>query len=600
MRHQEKIVELLRKKIIELELKKKEISVFDSKLETISPVVQKIDNILNDYKNLLYLTQEDLNILKPFCSDENIKMLLVCKEFIQNANFNFNEKLKEKLNLICMETSEKIDNYKKELLSNSEDIKDINREIEAYLKITRHINNDYDMDTFERIMNLIKESDLLGQEKIDLLIYVANTSIKFLDMDVLNIGIVNEEESEELEITNLEEEDLINLFNKYGYNFDLFKDTAKTKLKKYGKLNNIEDILIEFKNQGIKINKLIVTKSLSIAEIFVYSNATLIKEILDISKEKGITFDQLIKIPSCFISKKRNVVRLGHASGPGPNGDTPIGSQEDFVKNFKLIEEIFSSVYNEEDFSNLFDKCCSIFIKPHNNIKRSIRSFEYYGITPKNYLKTLSSLASYHIVDIIDLCIELNCFDYLKQNLSKVNLMPDDEQFYMIARARQLGYSDYKIFNSRGLRYKELSQDKQIGVNKTNGAIITNKYILDSKLKTLFIHYNDVLFETSKTEDSDFSLIKFYLFSFESGFKFKKFDELYSDPNNNLIYNINGIIISKNKVLRIYNNMLSRNIPDSVELLLFALTYNSIITQQQFDIIFDEINKIYSNKEKKL
>lgn len=595
-----KILTIIDKKITKLESQQNKISgLVDSEIEDVSSSLLKIENLLMDFNCLKNLEENDFINIANFCSKEDIQYLKVYKEVAKNNNFSFSSISQEKLKIIYNTIKTSFNIYKQKLLNNSEILIEIKKELEILYKISKNINSEYDVFTFEKILDLIKESDLIEDEKIDLLIYMANSSIASFDIDVLNINL-EEETEERLEETNLSDKELLDLFKLFGYDFDLFKPKAKTKLKKYGKLNNIKDILNELKYQKIDLSEIIINKSSNIVEIFIYSNAKLIKEILNIAESKNINFYQLIKIPSCFISKKKNFLKIGYEHSHSENSGVPIGSYEDFQRNIQLIEEIFSKVYDPKDFNALFDKCSFIFIKPHNNIKKAIKIFDYYGISLKEYLKTLSSLNSYHIYEIIDLCIELGCFDYLKENLSKVNLMPDDEQFYMIARARQLGYSDYKLFNSRGLRYKELKEDKHIGIDKTNGAIVTNKYVLNEPLSTIFNRYNDILLESSKLEDFNFSIINYYLKVSQTNLKFKDFDRLYFNLDNPLIYNINGIVISRNKVLRIYNNLLARNIDDTIELLLFALTYNSIITQEQFNNIYAEIGKIYSSKEKKI
>ena len=51
----------------------------------------------------------------------------------------------------------------------------------------------------------------------------------------------------------------------------------------------------------------------------------------------------------------------------------------------------------------------------------------------------------------------------------------------------------------------------------------------------------------------------------------------------------------KKKFLRIYNALVKRNIDESEDLLIYSLTKNSIITQEQFDMIEAEVHKIYKN-----
>ena len=100
-----------------------------------------------------------------------------------------------------------------------------------------------------------------------------------------------------------------------------------------------------------------------------------------------------------------------------------------------------------------------------------------------------------------------------------------------------------------------------------------------------------------KREGVDFSQVNQIFGDPNSTSKINEIDARYSDPKNPLIYNINGVIISRPKFLRIYNAIIKREYDETEDLLLFALTKNSIMTQQQFDVVKNEISKLYKNKE---
>jgi hypothetical protein len=273
------------------------------------------------------------------------------------------------------------------------------------------------------------------------------------------------------------------------------------------------------------------------------------------------------------------------------------GSHEDFEKNIDLIEALFKKTYPNQLFSSIFKKCCFIFCKPHKMIKNAINTYDEYNIPPEKYLKTLSGLNSYLQADILDLAIELDCLDYIKNNLSRAILLPDHKTFFIIARAMQLGYNKEQIFNNNRLRTKELSTDYRIGINDFNGAQVTQKYVVSGTRYKIFEEYDSVLIDSMKREGVDFSQVNQIFGDPNSTSNINEIDACYSDPKNPLIYNINGVIISRPKFLRIYNAIIKREYDETEDLLLFALTKNSIITQQQFDVVKNEISKLYKNKE---
>ena len=58
---------------------------------------------------------------------------------------------------------------------------------------------------------------------------------------------------------------------------------------------------------------------------------------------------------------------------------------------------------------------------------------------------------------------------------------------------------------------------------------------------------------------------------------------VFSDEVEPLIYNFGGIRISKIKVLRIFNILIKNGILASLDSLLFAITYNTIISAENYE-----------------
>ena len=56
----------------------------------------------------------------------------------------------------------------------------------------------------------------------------------------------------------------------------------------------------------------------------------------------------------------------------------------------------------------------------------------------------------------------------------------------------------------------------------------------------------------------------------------------YSDHKEPLLYNFNGIRISKMKVLRVFDAIINSGIPSSEEAFLFSLLYNTIISKDDY------------------
>ena len=57
----------------------------------------------------------------------------------------------------------------------------------------------------------------------------------------------------------------------------------------------------------------------------------------------------------------------------------------------------------------------------------------------------------------------------------------------------------------------------------------------------------------------------------------------FSDSKESLLYDINGLRISKLKVLRIYNALCEQNLGKTIDALLFAITYHKILTEEEYN-----------------
>ena len=67
---------------------------------------------------------------------------------------------------------------------------------------------------------------------------------------------------------------------------------------------------------------------------------------------------------------------------------------------------------------------------------------------------------------------------------------------------------------------------------------------------------------------------------------------VYSDKEEPLIYNFEGIRISKIKVLRIFNALLKNRVLADIDSFMFSITYNTIINQNDYNKLADIIKKV--------
>ena len=109
--------------------------------------------------------------------------------------------------------------------------------------------------------------------------------ISLKSLELINNIKVNKEDEEVtlLEETNLSESDVFDLFDKYNYNFDDFKDKDKVQLLRYGNLSTINDILKVFSDNEVSLY--IKGFSSKLVQILLHSNGNIVSSIMSNLKD---------------------------------------------------------------------------------------------------------------------------------------------------------------------------------------------------------------------------------------------------------------------------------------------------------------------------
>ena len=75
-------------------------------------------------------------------------------------------------------------------------------------------------------------------------------------------------------------------------------------------------------------------------------------------------------------------------------------------------------------------------------------------------------------------------------------------------------------------------------------------------------------------------------------------DDIDRIPNTRL-YNVNGVNVSRYKVLRYLNTLRKNNIEIDSNILTYVMNRNSINTYAEFNLIKDEITRLYSDTKER-
>ena len=570
---------------------------------------KSVDRDLSDFAIISY---EDLKNVKEYLTEEYYNKLVVYMSLYRNSTFNFDEELYSDLRKICVSIVNNFYKEQEKLKENNFEIEKINYEIEDLIRLKNKVNSDFsdlvssDIDSF---YSLFKQMNVPTKEIIEYIIFINNSYLK-------NVEFVQEEKEEEIVETNLNIEDLEKLFDSFGYDLTYIKDAYKEELLKYGNLENIKSIFEVFEEYEIDLNRNIINttpiikaKSGQLVKVLIYSKPELVKNLFEFAIDKGIVkgtnvdIVKLLETPSIFITRKQKYKIMVNDKNGGQGEFVSSGRNEDFFKNYELLESKYNAVVGDGRFiEKIFNKCDSIFDNAHEQVLNVIKVFELYGVSPENYLNSLSGFNSIRQADTFDLAIELNCFDYIKDNMSKAMLKTDDEMFLKIAiglkekigvlfgimkRDTIVGPKDCIYLKSASLT--NLIRDYNLTFDKFD---LNKSYAEDAN--RIFKEIEKVLSLNNNTDISmslnDLSVDNTILSKLEK----------FVSPDNPMLYVINGIQISRLKVLRLYNTLKLNGYNDSIYSIIYILTRNSYITQEQFDKLKVTIRDLLKDKEKRI
>lgn len=579
MKEKEILINLIEYNIHIIEDKIKENNKFDE--SQYNSLKEEIRLINEDNSRLL---QFDVGKVKALCTtdlEESDKRLIdFYKGILTVNNFKMGEFDQGQLRSVLAKINTLLLEYKEQTKN---EFLEERKQIQKYEELKNKINKNSDLTAheIEKIYNLLKHSDANIDDSIKIMKYIANQTIK--KYEIFESELDNEHNDEQIEKTNINIEDIRKIFEAHNSNLELLNKKSQEELQQYGNLNNIEQIFNILEKYSINSVNPYANK---IGRIFVYSNPKLIEKVFETClkyniaciNENGkniINFEQLLKTPSKFINRKRKWKRKGTEPYTGPETETEIGTQEDFIKNI----EYFAS--EGLDISHIYEKNYSCFDLPHEHIKIGVKNFKLYGIPKEYYLKTLSAFQTRKQADSFDQFIELGHFDYVKDNLSRAILLPDAPMFFKIARANQLELKIPKVFETA--LPSDITYDSKIylGINKINGAQQTRKYTPEFFNKSYF----DKAIYASDNNNIVLS---------ESDEIIKALNERFSSEEDEMVYIIAGIRISKLKVMRIYNTLKMSSLDGTLDSLMYAITRNSIITKEQYREIEKEITRFYN------
>ena len=410
-------------------------------------------------------------------------------------------------------------------------------------------------DIIQRIDNKLKEMEDAEKNK-EAKELSFNTPIKDLDLETP----ISDFEEPVVKMEHAISDDYQELFIKYGLNKALELSDSVNYFELDSMLKTLEEFsLLDKLKEKENILKRILNKN---------TNHDLVKVLNLIKDNLSVGEDSY-----------QNVLEIIIEAMPILLSDPEVITS--FAKNIDFFKE------HQINLINLFDNYRELLILDHDAILENNMKIEKYALVLNNdNVKYL--LYNKHILENLDYFIEAmgrekaflgkeEVFDgveYIKKYPYKLNTARND----LLLKLRYQSENNQKIYGSKpGILAGEIANPKvdilQIPEEYKNLYFDYNYSMVDvNEIKTL-------LEDIKNQEPTDISLDDTLL----------NLDKKYKESE--LRYKINNILISRIKTIRIYNFLRSKGIA-SKNALLIALTYNSVIKNDEYKMLEEVVNSL--------
>ena len=593
---------MLEQKIIDFI--KKTIEIYENDIETareaydssIYTYADEINRIKEDEKSILDIDMQVIrDILEESSVDATIKNRIYnsiksIKIILEsNANnhttFKVSNKQRDALKTFFEIVEQTRENNEEKRTKNKRKIDKLERNKNKLFKILGIMedpNNPSFIEDIDIIVDALRNSPTDVGEKKDILysILVYNRNKQKM--------IASHNNPIPLHIQRLNINDVRILFKKYGYDFDILSPKIQDDILTFADLTNIDEVfdcLLVNNFPTFKLPK----DALKMSRILINCDRKTITDIVNYSKQKGIYSDDLMRVVPALIKQTSSSSKKSRRV-PGPEGgnNSPIisGRSEDYMKNIDFLEKLGFNI------REVFDQCHHILTTSHDRLANNYNKFRAYHLSfNKNQIGTLtcpalSFLGSTNFEETIDQFIEISPlgYEYIRDNLSRLKISdPKDLIFYKIYASYMpqdiygnpiASEGPFVFFNSSKLLLRgEITND----FNQYRGLNDNNKQIQTMTIDPI-VRNQDIFDKAVRDKEKKDNF---------HNFRDPRLDGLndFIDPTNPLVYDFNGTRISVLKVQRILYLLNQENVDNLDDSLLYALTYNTIIDQNNFDKI---------------
>ena len=552
------IVYCLEKTIDNKEKYARDNDFLNQKINELQALIKKIKN---NYEMLFDIYPATIKEVMTSIWEEDdveyyINKLAVPITLIKGKNKGLNLNLSDKDSELINEFIDDLEDKLKKLINreknenNAEKFAKL-REISDMISLRNKLNNENNepllFNDYQIIIDILvdkNESHQLILDSINNLNYINISKMMNTNKDLKVELETKEEEQKKVDKRVIKKIEV--LFNKYGYNFDSFpikviedlaSDTDYEKIKNMieyfntiEELNFLKDYTQPTSSRAID-KEIQEIKCCQICFILEYSSEYIINNLIDISHKYNIDLHDIFSIPKVFASNSNDKLK---------------GTYEDFINNIKFI-------YN--DYPNIFNKLITnypfVLGTDSNLFRKNIELTEIYNMSiekdSKGMFPSPMALTIDNFEFLIDRYIEVDDFDCVEayrsllQSNSNLDIKARYKEYKNIDIDSCIRYDNFKYFSKN-------IEDYMNGISMENIAVA----LLDPYIKKLEKHnYN----------------------------------------NKKKSYKINGVYISRLKVLKYYGTLLINKYKDKKEALFYSIVKDSYLTSEEFKLIKDFVTE---------
>lgn len=578
----EQLLKLVEQKIVQL-------TTSTEQMDQLSPVIEGLENLLdklnpNNINTLNIIEENDLydlnHLFKKKKEQELVKEMLGIRYLTigiqtQNLVMKIDEKQLKSFRSFIELLQIHVHNLKKLV----EQMHIQKNQLNAYYKLQdklQNINNRTYISEMAEIKEIFSETTAIKEEdqRTIMLELLKHNNTVYANLMECTGEIIKDSGLTD-KLMDEKNKQIEEIFEKYNFNYNTLTKNEKTLLNEYATLSNIEDIMECTRKLGITF---LDQEPKLLVDFLLLATSGAITQINRMARQYSIEIERFQRCPEVFFEDLKQPYLISSANDKVPRF-------ENFKNNVDFLFDLGL------DIKKIFDNALGVLLEDHQRIITNKEILERYHISIEELLgnekypsyKVLTSLS---LASNLDKYIELNCKNYIMQDISTLN--NNDEEIF--ERIFVSNLYDITIYRSATAEQKKLNRSILYGTGffKSRPQVEelipqdAKEYIEKTQYKDLLIQYEQYLFHPNIFKNK----------------VIQAFDKQFGSKDL-LEYQFGSITISRLKFIRnlvcILEHSTKKEKNNLEEILLVSLIYKSYLKKEEINKLKEAMEKVLSS-----